>query len=75
MDTNGVQSQDRLLDKGETCRLLGIKDTKFNQLIATGELGSIKIGRARRVPYSQIERFIREKLAETGGQPNDHRNR
>lgn len=33
-------------------------------LIMRGEIDSIKVGRARRVPAEALERFIEEKLAE-----------
>ena len=37
-------------------------------LVMRGEIDSIKVGRARRVPAEALERFIEEKLAEEGTQ-------
>ncbi len=39
-------------------KLGGIGHTKFYQLIRDGELRSVRIGRRRFVPQSEIDRFI-----------------
>jgi excisionase family DNA binding protein len=54
----------QLLDVKETAAALGLGRSKIYQLIMTGELKSIVIGRSRRVPVSAIEEFIRTKLGE-----------
>ena len=38
--------------------LLGLSERKVRELISTGELGSIKIGRSRRVTDEQLAGFL-----------------
>ena len=47
----------------ETALLLGIGKTKTRELIASGELGSIRAGRRLLVPRSEIEAYIGRRLA------------
>jgi excisionase family DNA binding protein len=47
----------------ETAILLGIGKTKTRELIASGELGSIRTGRRLLVPRSEIEAYIDRRLA------------
>ena len=47
-----------LLDSRDVARLLGIGVTKTSQMIATGELPVIRIGRCVRVPRSGLESWI-----------------
>ena len=42
---------------------LGIKKTKLFQLLARGELRSIKIGARRLIPAGELERFVARRLA------------
>jgi excisionase family DNA binding protein len=49
----------------EAARRLGIGETMAWRLALRGELGSVKIGKACRVPSWEIERFLRERC--TGG--------
>ena len=55
----------QLYSRSEACRILNIGLTKYSELIGSGELRSLRIGRSRKVPSSEIERFIRAKLEET----------
>lgn len=41
----------------ESARLLSLGRTKVNQLIATGELASVRVGRAVRVSRQTLEDF------------------
>jgi excisionase family DNA binding protein len=41
----------------EAARLLSISLAKTYGLLASGELKSVKIGRSRRIPLSEIQRF------------------
>jgi excisionase family DNA binding protein len=50
-----------LLTVPEVAELLGLGKSKTYALIAAGELESVCIGRARRVPRDAVERFV-EKL-------------
>ena len=51
-----------LLTVPEACRALAIERSKLYELLMRGELRSVSIGRARRIPASAIHEFI-EKLA------------
>jgi excisionase family DNA binding protein len=47
-------------------RLGGIARSTVHQLTASGELRSVRIGRRRFVPASELTRFVRVRLAEGG---------
>ena len=42
----------------ETARLLSVGTRKVEYMIQTGELKSIKIGRARRIPRAEITAYL-----------------
>jgi excisionase family DNA binding protein len=58
----GPGSQERLLTVKEVAGRLSIGRTTVYDLIGRGEIAAIKIGRARRVPSSAVDRFIAERL-------------
>jgi excisionase family DNA binding protein len=47
-----------LVDATNAARRLGIGRTSLYELLSTGELGSVRIGRRRLIPSTEIERFI-----------------
>lgn len=47
----------------ETARLLSVGTRKVEYMIQSGELESIKIGRARRVPRKAIEAYLDQRRA------------
>ena len=49
-----------LLTATEAAWLLSISRTKVFDLLASGEIRSLKIGRARRISRLELERFITE---------------
>ena len=51
-----------LVSPEEAATALGIGRTLLYELLATGELRSVKIGRARRVRWSDLETYV-EQLA------------
>jgi excisionase family DNA binding protein len=53
-----------LLDSREVSRLLGISRTKAFQMIATGGVPVIRIGRCARVPRAALERWISQQTKE-----------
>lgn len=56
---------DRLaLPAREGAQVLGIGLTKFRELIAEGELRTIRVGRRLLVPRSEIEHYVERKLGE-----------
>jgi excisionase family DNA binding protein len=48
-----------LLTAEEAGQLLSLGRTKVYELMATGELESVTVGRARRVPADALSRFVR----------------
>jgi excisionase family DNA binding protein len=44
-------------------QMLGLGRTKIYELLATGELTSVKVGRARLVLVSSLRRFIENQIA------------
>ncbi|MGW4752009.1 helix-turn-helix domain-containing protein [Streptomyces chartreusis] len=60
----------------EAAEQLGISVTTTKALISTGELRSIRIGRARRVPDDALREYVRRLDAEQNGvegEGADHR--
>ena len=49
-----------LLTIPETCRALKVSRTKIYELLSNGSLSSRFIGRARRIPLEEVQRFVRE---------------
>jgi excisionase family DNA binding protein len=47
-----------LLTPVEAANALGLRRTRIYELMASGELSSVKIGRSRRVPVSALHEFI-----------------
>ncbi|MCL4743193.1 MAG: helix-turn-helix domain-containing protein [Phycisphaerales bacterium] len=61
------QGDDRvLLRVGEAARLLALSERATWRLIAERELRVIKLGRATRVPRSELDRIARDGLAKGG---------
>ena len=58
---NGEIEELRLITTAEAQTILSLCDAKVKNLIASGELTSIKIGRSRRIRVSDIRRFIEER--------------
>lgn len=58
---------DKLLYRArEAATMLGLGESKMWELLARGEIHSVKIGRARRIPREAIEDYVR-RLGEGGG--------
>jgi excisionase family DNA binding protein len=47
-----------LLTPIEAARVLGIGRSKFYELLTTGAVESVQIGRARRVPAEALRRYV-----------------
>jgi excisionase family DNA binding protein len=47
-----------LYDTHEAARLLSISRTKIYELMASGQLLSVRIGRSRRIPAEELRRFV-----------------
>jgi excisionase family DNA binding protein len=42
----------------EAAELLGVKKSKLYGLLATGELGSVRVGSRRLIPATELQRFV-----------------
>lgn len=54
-----------LLKVSEAANIAGLSRALFYQLIMSGEIPSVKIGRARRVPRRGLEAWIDRKVEES----------
>lgn len=53
---------DRLLRVDEVCSRLTLGRTRVYELIQSGELPSLRVGAARRVPAAALEQFITDRM-------------
>lgn len=60
-----MEVSNQLLTVTEAAAVLKLGRTLVYELVLRGELKSIKIGRARRIPVSALDAFIRERLEES----------
>ena len=58
-DLNGDR---RLVTLSEAARFLSVGRGSLDDLLATGHLASVHIGRSRRIPMGEVRRYIRERL-------------
>lgn len=63
-ETNHLMSEKFLLRIDEAAGLLGVGRSFLYELVRSGEISSVKLGRARRIPASALEEFIRKLQAE-----------
>ena len=54
----------RLVTLLEAARFLSVSRGSLYDLLTTGELASVHIGRSRRIPMGEVRRFIRERIAQ-----------
>ena len=54
----GAEALPRLLSIPQTCRLLGIGRSSLYQMMASGQVRSVKIGRRRLVPREAVDEFV-----------------
>lgn len=62
-----AESARRLFTTDETAHRINVGQTKMFELIRTGEIESVKIGRARRIPAEAVEAYIQRLRAVSGG--------
>ena len=68
-----VSEHDRLLlTIPEVAARLGMGRSFVYQLVLKGEIPSIKLGRARRVPTGAVEQFIKDRMKATDSQEDEH---
>ena len=52
-----------LLTPEEAARAVGLSRARLYQLLADGSIPSMKVGRARRIPVSELQGWIRREIA------------
>jgi excisionase family DNA binding protein len=55
----------KLLTTAEAQELLNVGRTRLFALISSGELGSVRIGSSRRIPLTELERFVDSLISES----------
>jgi excisionase family DNA binding protein len=63
------EDPERLLTKEEAADLLGVSERTVDTLIHSGEIASLKVRRARRIPHRALRDYIR-RCSRDGG-PSD----
>lgn len=58
LDLKSLEAQ-RPLDTSQACMLLNISARKLDQLVASGQLRPLRIGRKRLFPREQLDAFLR----------------
>ncbi len=66
MTLRPVDDAPLLLRAEEAARLLGLGRSKVFEMLATGELPAVRIGRAVRVSRASLERWVRDQTGEPG---------
>ena len=61
-DLTDLDDDLRLVTLPEAARFLSVSRGSLYDLLTTGQLASVHIGRARRVPMGVLRRFVRERL-------------
>ena len=57
-ENRGAEALPRLLSIPQTCRLIGVGRSSLYQMMASGQVRSVKIGRRRLVPREAIDEFV-----------------
>lgn len=57
-----------LLTVTEAANRLALGRTMVYALVLRGEIASLKVGRARRIPVAALERFVQDRLAQDAGE-------
>lgn len=62
LDLTDPEVELRLVDLKEAARFLCVSRGTLYELLRSGHLTSIHIGRSRRIPMGELRRFVRERL-------------
>ena len=52
----------RLVSMPDAARFLSVSRGSLYDLLTTGQLASVHIGRSRRIPMGELRRYVRERL-------------
>jgi excisionase family DNA binding protein len=56
--------QQVLLRMGEAADAMAVSRSHLERMVARGEILAIRVGRSRRIPADEIQRWVRERLTE-----------
>jgi excisionase family DNA binding protein len=59
-----MDTSKKLLTVPEAAAVLGLSRSLLYEMVTRGEVPSLKIGRARRIPVMALDTFIAERLAD-----------
>ena len=62
IDVADLDDDLRLVTLPDAARFLSVSRGSLYDLLSSGQLPSVHIGRARRVPMGELRRFVRERL-------------
>ncbi len=62
--------QQALLRMDEAADTMAVSRSHLERMVARGEIATVRVGRGRRVPADEVQRWVRERLAEQGRQPS-----
>ena len=65
IDWRCMMTDELLLTINEAARRLSVGRSFFYQLVQSGEIKSVKLGRSRRIPLTALEEFTDRRLAES----------
>lgn len=61
----------RLVTLPDAARFLAVSRGSLYDLLTTGQLASVHIGRSRRIPLGELRRYIRERLEQEANRAAD----
>lgn len=61
-----MNNEKLLLTVGQAAERLGVGRSFLYSMVMAGEIASIKLGRARRIPVAALERFVEERMRQDG---------
>jgi excisionase family DNA binding protein len=65
MQQQVIEQPPLLLERSQAEKVLGVGPSKLKEIIRRGELREVSIGpRGKRVPLSELERYVSERLKE-----------
>lgn len=71
----GARMEKLLLREDEARAVLGIGRTKLWELLSSGEIQSVSIGRSRRIPACALRQWVEERVAAATGPQHEAESR
>ena len=68
LKSSGAEELPRLLSIPQACRVLGVGRSVLYQMLSSGQIRSVKIGRRRLVPREAIDEFVANLPTDNGWQ-------